>query len=120
LACFSLIRLKIFTGVLVMKNSSDRFLRIALSLTSVLFFGQAAQAASFAETQTEVDWLIHNDSFNDSIAGNDVGGTRTKYIRQQFRSSITSWFSESVVTSPWTALRADLPMMASSNFLTSF
>jgi hypothetical protein len=71
-----LIRLKIFTGVLVMKNSSDRFLRIALSLTSVLFFGQAAQAASFAETETEVDWLIHNDSFNDSIAGDDVGDTK--------------------------------------------
>jgi hypothetical protein len=49
---------------------------LSVALTAILPFSQAVQAASFAETQTEVDWLIHDDSFNDSIAGNDVGGTR--------------------------------------------
>jgi hypothetical protein len=64
------------TGAFIMKRYLTQMLGLSVALTAILPFSQAAQAASFAETQTEVDWLIHNDSFNDSIAGNDVGGTR--------------------------------------------
>ncbi|MGD1906640.1 MAG: XDD3 family exosortase-dependent surface protein [Leptolyngbyaceae cyanobacterium] len=60
-----------------MKNSSVQFLGMVLSLASVVSFSQAAQAANFdRDRSTEIDWLRHDDSHNDSIAGNDVGGTR--------------------------------------------